>query len=179
MLNVGTYLWAGQRSQYNDWLRTGRSGDRIPVGGRDFPHMSRPALGPNQLPVQRVPGLFRGKERPGRDADHSPPSSAVVMKGQSYTSTPLRAVRPVQGVHFTFGTYLLYQGTVLLKVTVTRPPYLIMQRCLGQCYHETLITIFFMRNSQVADFPLSDLLYKLQLESKATPIIPQYNTKIT
>ena len=29
-----------------------------------------------------------GKERPGRDADPSPPSSAVVMKGYSYTCTP-------------------------------------------------------------------------------------------
>ena len=29
-----------------------------------------------------------GKERPGRDADPSPPSSAVVMKEYSYTSTP-------------------------------------------------------------------------------------------
>ena len=29
-----------------------------------------------------------GKERPGRDADPSPPSSAVVKKEQSYTSTP-------------------------------------------------------------------------------------------
>ena len=28
----------------------------------------------------------RGKERPGRDADTSPPSSAVVKKEQSYTS---------------------------------------------------------------------------------------------
>jgi len=48
--------------------------------GRDFPHMSRPALGPTQPPVQWVPALFRGKERPGRDADPSPPSSAVIMK---------------------------------------------------------------------------------------------------
>ena len=29
-----------------------------------------------------------GRERPGRDADPSPPSSAMVMKEQSYTSTP-------------------------------------------------------------------------------------------
>jgi hypothetical protein len=29
-----------------------------------------------------------GKERPGREADPSPPSSAVVKKGWSYTSTP-------------------------------------------------------------------------------------------
>jgi hypothetical protein len=48
--------------------------------GRNFPHLSRPALGPNQPPVQWVPGLSRGKERPRRDADPSPPSSVVVMK---------------------------------------------------------------------------------------------------
>jgi len=43
----------------------------------DFPHLFRPTLGPTQPPVQWVPGLSRGKERPGRDADPSPPSSAV------------------------------------------------------------------------------------------------------
>ena len=80
-------LWARQLSRYTDWLRVRRSGDRIPVGGRDFPHLSRPALGPTHPPVQWIPGLSRGKERPGREADPSPPSSALVMKGQSYTST--------------------------------------------------------------------------------------------
>jgi hypothetical protein len=48
---------------------------------RDFPHLSRPVLGPNLPPVQWVPGLSRGKEGAGRDADPSPPSSAVVMEG--------------------------------------------------------------------------------------------------
>jgi hypothetical protein len=48
--------------------------------GQDFPHLSRPALGPIQPPVQWVPGLSRGKERPGRDADPSSPSSVAVMK---------------------------------------------------------------------------------------------------
>ena len=49
--------------------------------GRDFPHLYRPALGLTQPPVQWIPGLSRGKERPRRDADPSPPSSAVVVKG--------------------------------------------------------------------------------------------------
>ena len=48
---------------------------------RDFPHLSRPALGPTQPHVQWVPDLSRGRERPERDADSSPPSSAVIMKG--------------------------------------------------------------------------------------------------
>ena len=43
-----------------------------PGGGRDFPHPSRPALGPTQPPVQWVPGLFRGVKRLGRGADHPP-----------------------------------------------------------------------------------------------------------
>ena len=48
--------------------------------GRNFPHLSRTGLGPTQLPVQWLSGLSRGKERPGRDADPSSTSSAVVMK---------------------------------------------------------------------------------------------------
>ena len=48
---------------------------------RDFPDLSRPALGPTQPPVQWVSGLSRGKKRPGRDTDPSAPSSTVVMKG--------------------------------------------------------------------------------------------------
>jgi hypothetical protein len=49
--------------------------------GRNFPHLSRLAVGPTQPPVQCVPGFHGGKNRPGRDADPSPPSSVVVMRG--------------------------------------------------------------------------------------------------
>jgi hypothetical protein len=45
--------------------------------GRNFPHLSRPALGPTQPPIQWVPGLG-GRKQPGRDADPLPPSSAEV-----------------------------------------------------------------------------------------------------
>jgi hypothetical protein len=41
-------------------------------------------MGPTQPPVQWVPGVLSlgVKERPGRDADHSPPSSAEVVNEQ-------------------------------------------------------------------------------------------------
>jgi hypothetical protein len=38
---------------------------------RNFPHLSRSALGLTQTPVQLVPGFPGGKERLGRDADLS------------------------------------------------------------------------------------------------------------
>jgi hypothetical protein len=39
------------------------------------------ALGPTQPPIQWVPGaLSLGIKRPGREADHSPPSSAKVKE---------------------------------------------------------------------------------------------------
>jgi hypothetical protein len=75
---------------------------------RDFPLLSRPTLEPTQPPVQWVPSLSRGKERPGRDADPSPPSSAVVMKGYSYTSTP-----PIGRTACT-EPQCLYKGTLYL-----------------------------------------------------------------
>jgi hypothetical protein len=42
---------------------------------------SRPTLGPTKLPTQRVTGaLYLGVKRPGREADHSLPSSAKVKE---------------------------------------------------------------------------------------------------
>ena len=51
-----------------------------PCVRRNFPHPSRPALGPTQPPALWVPGLSQSKNRPGRGVDHSPPSSADVKE---------------------------------------------------------------------------------------------------
>ena len=48
---------------------------------RDFPHSSRPALGPAQPPLKWVPGLFTAVKWPGRGFDHQPPFSAEVEEG--------------------------------------------------------------------------------------------------
>jgi hypothetical protein len=64
---------------YSDWLWAGQSGDRIPVG-RDFLHLSRPALGPTQPPVQWVPGFSRGQKTAGAWRWPLTPSSAKVYK---------------------------------------------------------------------------------------------------
>jgi len=64
---------------------------------------SKPVLGPTQPLVQWVPGLSRGKVQPGHAADHSPPSSAVVMEEYSYNSThPLGHIGPVTGSLYLF-----------------------------------------------------------------------------
>jgi len=45
---------------------------------------SRTALGPSQPPIEWVPGLFPwGVKRQGREADHSPASSAEVKNAWS------------------------------------------------------------------------------------------------
>jgi hypothetical protein len=63
------------------WLQAGWPGFDPRQGQRIFPlaSVSRPALRPTQPPVQWVTGSIpEGNAQPGRDADHSPPSSTEV-----------------------------------------------------------------------------------------------------
>jgi hypothetical protein len=63
-----------------------------------------------------VTGLSRGKEQPGRDEDPSLPSSAVVMKEYSYTSTP-----PTGRTACTEPQYL-YKGALYLFYSLPNNP---------------------------------------------------------
>jgi len=58
----------------------GLDGPGSNAGEEEIFRPSKPALGPTQFPVKWVPGLSRGKEWPGRAADHSPPYIAAIME---------------------------------------------------------------------------------------------------
>jgi hypothetical protein len=70
-------LWAGYLSRYSDWLRAGRSGDRIPVEARFFAHVQT-GHGAHPASCTIGTGSFPGVKRSGRGAVHPPPSSAEV-----------------------------------------------------------------------------------------------------
>jgi len=58
--------------------------------------------------------------RPGRAADHSPPSSAVVMEEQSYTSNhPLGHTGPVKGSLYLYMYIYFIQQKVVLDCEIT------------------------------------------------------------
>jgi len=60
-LFVATAFRSGPGSSVGIATGYGLEGPGIELGwGRDFPHLSRPALGPIQPPVQWVPSLSRG-----------------------------------------------------------------------------------------------------------------------
>ena len=66
-------------SQYSDWATGWTVGDRFPVETRFSFRPDRP-WGPPSLLYNGYQFFPGGKVRPGRAADHSPPSSAAVME---------------------------------------------------------------------------------------------------
>jgi len=113
-------------SRYSDWLRAGRSGDRIPVGGRDFPHLSSCTMGNVSFLVVKS----------GRGVTLTPhPTSSAVghERVELYLYSPCepyslyRASVPVQGWPLPFFYIQEFRGTEYFiakfqKVESTRKP---------------------------------------------------------
>ena len=95
--------------------------------------------------------VFPGnKERPGRDADPSPSSSAVVKKEKRYTSTPpmgLAACTEPQCLYSTaillpHGPYSLYRASVPVQYSYTGTPPTDRTACIQpQCLYSTAIPL--------------------------------------
>jgi hypothetical protein len=67
-------------------------------GGRDFPHLSRPFMGPSEPLVQWVPGVFSGVKAAGYGSHYSPPFSAKVKERvELYLYSPSGSSRLVVG----------------------------------------------------------------------------------
>jgi hypothetical protein len=90
---------------YSAGLRAGWSGGSIP--GRGWEFFSSPLCpdrfwGPPSLLSNGYQGaLSLGVKRPGREADHSPPSSAEAKNAWTYTSTPPVRLWPVRARRLT------------------------------------------------------------------------------
>jgi hypothetical protein len=70
-------------------LRAERLEHSAGAGNFSLRHRVQPGLVPTQPLIQWVSvAISPGIKRPGREADHSPPSSAEVKNACSYTSTP-------------------------------------------------------------------------------------------
>jgi hypothetical protein len=84
-------MGVGIAQSVSDGLRAGRPGFDFRQGREIllYSSASRPALGPTQPPIQRVPGVLSPVvKRPGYEANHSPPSSAELKNGGAIFSLP-------------------------------------------------------------------------------------------
>ena len=93
---ITDYLWVCSR--YSDWLRAGRSGDRIPVGAR-FSAPVQTGPGAHSVSCSMGTGSFPGVKI-GRGVMLTPHPLLVPWsrKGRAIPLLPLWAVRPVQSL---------------------------------------------------------------------------------
>jgi len=123
---------------------------RVPV---IWSNLFRPALGPTQPPIQWVTGVLSlGVKRPGREANHSPPSSAEIKNACGYISTPQYTFKAWCSVKKSRGpSLLLLYFTLIMMVRPDLKPVFITEWRITmfhtssrlQCYHH-----LHWRNSQ-------------------------------
>jgi hypothetical protein len=77
VVGIESHMKLGQLSQYSAWLRTGRPGFDPRQEALDFSSSLCIQTSFGAHPASCTMGTG-GKMQPGRDADHSPPSSAEV-----------------------------------------------------------------------------------------------------
>jgi hypothetical protein len=83
-----------------------------------FTTTSRTALGPTQPLIQRVPTVLSlGIKRPGREADHSPPSTVEVKECvELYLHSP--KTPSWRGALLSTGTTLLLPFTIIIIIII-------------------------------------------------------------
>jgi hypothetical protein len=78
--------------------------------GWDFPHPSRPVLGPIQNPIQWVSVLFPRIKRPGRGVDHPLPLNAEVKERvELYLYFPSGLSWPILGQHLALHSNFVFR----------------------------------------------------------------------
>jgi len=97
-LKVQRYRNVGRDSSVGIATRYGLGGPGIVFRwGRDFPHPSRPALGPTHPPIKGC-RVFPGVKRPGPVVDYPSPSSAEVKaRVELYLYSPPGTSWPILG----------------------------------------------------------------------------------
>ena len=82
VMKVSSCLLVGRNSSVGIATSYGPDGPGIKFRWkRDFPHSTRPALGPIQPFIKWVPPLFPGVKRPGRGFHHPPHLASSLKNG--------------------------------------------------------------------------------------------------